>query len=30
MSVLLAEMVIKEESYKYCEEEINRVIDKAT
>jgi hypothetical protein len=29
MSVLLAEIVIKKRPYKYCEEEINAVINKA-
>jgi hypothetical protein len=30
MSVLLAEIVIKEKPYKYCEEEINVVAYKVT
>jgi hypothetical protein len=28
ISVLLAEIVIKKEPYKYCEEEINAVVNK--
>jgi hypothetical protein len=30
MSILLAEMVIKEELYKYCEKKINAVDNKVT